>query len=337
MSICTNPKELRNAIAAVQPDRIAVAFIGINWQDYVDISSIEEIIISPTLGSNPRAVENIMDKLGEENVYFLDNLHAKIYLGKQQALVGSCNLTSNGFSDQGLYEMAAIIHDSGQLKRICDKFSEYKKIAKRAYPDKKSKENKLSELHRDWQKAIEQKLISNLEDNENHSITSGISKYDRIHVMWFDSNDLEIDVDEAITKKPQLADQGVDNYFEQFITALETDQIEPGDWILIWKRRKDRYASCKHTPFWVYVHEIINKIVISNENYTKLVGQVANRDIPPEPFTIDSRTARAFFEVINSGNFPELISTDDKDWQLPTVETTNDFLTYLEYRVTEGS
>ena len=61
MFICTNPKELRDAIAAVQPDRIAVAFIGINWQEYVDISSIKEIIVSPTLGSNPRAIENIMD------------------------------------------------------------------------------------------------------------------------------------------------------------------------------------------------------------------------------------------------------------------------------------
>ena len=62
------------------PTHIAVAYVGRDWDQLIDCSQLKEIIVSPTLGTNPRAVDELVEKFGWEHVHFLDELHAKIYL-----------------------------------------------------------------------------------------------------------------------------------------------------------------------------------------------------------------------------------------------------------------
>ena len=38
---------------------------------------LKEVIVSPTFGSNPEAVVNLAKRIGWDNVYFLNELHAK--------------------------------------------------------------------------------------------------------------------------------------------------------------------------------------------------------------------------------------------------------------------
>lgn len=107
--------DIKSTIRDISPTSIAVAYVGIDWASYVSPDRIKEIILSPTLGSNPYAIVNMAKYIGWENIYFLDNLHAKIYLSASQAAVGSFNLTANGLSAQGLEEAGFFIEEKEEI------------------------------------------------------------------------------------------------------------------------------------------------------------------------------------------------------------------------------
>jgi len=50
MRICSNAEQLRNALNEIKPTRIAVAYVGAGWKNYISLEHLEEIIVSPTLG-----------------------------------------------------------------------------------------------------------------------------------------------------------------------------------------------------------------------------------------------------------------------------------------------
>ena len=65
MKICSNAEQLKNALNEIKPTKIAVAYVGAGWKNYRLLEYLEEIIVSPTLGSNPFAIEEIMRKKGQ--------------------------------------------------------------------------------------------------------------------------------------------------------------------------------------------------------------------------------------------------------------------------------
>lgn len=70
--------EIKKSIKRCNPSKIAVAYIGSDWNMFVqNIDHLSTVIVSPTIGSNPRAIMDIARKIGWENVHFLDELHAK--------------------------------------------------------------------------------------------------------------------------------------------------------------------------------------------------------------------------------------------------------------------
>ena len=112
--IIADPKKLKETLRTIQPVSVAVAYISKAWLTYLDARSLPKtLIVSPTLGSDPSAIDKAINMLGIGNIHFLDELHAKIYLGNQQALVGSCNLSHGGFRDNE--ETAVLVTDRKQI------------------------------------------------------------------------------------------------------------------------------------------------------------------------------------------------------------------------------
>lgn len=72
-------KDIAQQIKNTDPQKIAVAYIGVDWKKYVNPKSIEFIVISPTLGSNPNTIDDMVKIIGWEKIYFNEALHAKIY------------------------------------------------------------------------------------------------------------------------------------------------------------------------------------------------------------------------------------------------------------------
>lgn len=77
----SSPADLQQAVQKIQPRRVAVAYLGEGWRDYLPMDRLDEIIVSPTLGTNPRALTDLMAEAkrnGRPRVYFLESLHAKL-------------------------------------------------------------------------------------------------------------------------------------------------------------------------------------------------------------------------------------------------------------------
>ena len=119
--LITDPEALREALVDIRPRRAAVAYIGAAWRDLLgDASELEELVVSPTAGSNPWALEEICEELDWHNVHFLERLHAKIYIGPGRVIVGSPKLSSNGFDagvdGSGLFE-AVVLSSEPEIRR----------------------------------------------------------------------------------------------------------------------------------------------------------------------------------------------------------------------------
>ena len=82
--------------------RIAVAFIGDGASKLFGPKTEDvKIICNLTMGgTNPREIETLIKRFGRENVKQVDNLHAKLYIGAEYAIVGSSNMSANGLGIQ---------------------------------------------------------------------------------------------------------------------------------------------------------------------------------------------------------------------------------------------
>ena len=141
--------DIANGIRLIKPRKIAVAFIGIDYEKYVDnecLKSLDSIVISPTEGSNPKAISKLVNTIGWEKVHFLSRLHAKMYIGKNAAIIGSSNLSKNGLigDGSGLYEVCVKIESRDEVDEI---FNEILNEAQEEFPDERSKQKALDGLY----------------------------------------------------------------------------------------------------------------------------------------------------------------------------------------------
>lgn len=326
MKILTNAKEIRGFLSTLRPSKVAVAFVGAGWKNYISSDRLEEMVLSPTLGSNPKAIEEIMAALGEDNVHFLDRLHSKFYLGDSAALLGSNNLSDNGLADAGLIEAAVWLEETDALQKLEATLANYKELAKRLYPNAQAKKERLRVLLMEWNTAFSYGHVSS---SFNVPKVAGYkSGLDRIHIAWYGSNDVEFDAEKINAAIPQ-ANGSPDDYFSDFLQFHEEDNVLPGDWILCWHCRNDGYPRKSGGISWMYAHHVIPRGFV-DDNYTKLVGEAKHLKCPPVPFELDSSTKHLIRDMLGSGDFPELLSLDETPWHLsPADAVTPRFLALL--------
>ena len=337
MKICINAVQNRNALKEIKPTKIAVAFVGTGWKKYVSPKNLKEIVLSPTFGSYPKAIEEIMDMIGESNVYFLDNLHSKIYLGNESALLGSFNLSDNGFSNSGLLEAGVILSAPASIEKLRSVFDAYKTKAAHLYPTPKSKKDKLRELVKQWQSSIWYGLNTEQESEKSPSITNYRSDQDQIHIAWYQPCDLNYNEEAICSVVPNAKGISPDEYFTDVLMFHEKDRIQPGDWILCWHCRDDGYPRKNCEIYWFHVHHVVPN-GIYDDNYTKLVGQAENLKCPPPPFSlVDPHTKSLIRDALSSNKFPELLALDDEIWRLTRADKmVPKFLEHLRKKARQG-
>lgn len=95
-------QEIRSLLMNETHLRIAVAFIGDGASQWINPNAIDvKITCSLAMnGTNPAEVEKLIQRFGAKNVKQIDNLHAKLYIGSEYAIVGSANLSANGLGTQ---------------------------------------------------------------------------------------------------------------------------------------------------------------------------------------------------------------------------------------------
>jgi hypothetical protein len=336
MRIITNP-QLLEAICEVLPVRIAVAYIGIDWREYIDESCLDEVIVSPTIGSNPRAIRQLVELLGWDKVHFLDALHAKFYIGKKNAAFGSFNLSRNGICAQGLEELGVITADVTALERLNYEFTRLLKLAAGSYPSVQDKEGKLEELHTQRNRAIAEGVLK--DENRPTQITDYIPTIDsELYIVWWRDDKVEKDYECLSSQDPQLNEASFDNVVEDWATVLEKDEIKPGSWILLWKARMDGMPNCASKPKWLYVHQSISGAV-KEDPYSKIIIQRRDKNRPAEPFSIQSSGfVRAFRDILCTDDFAALREKTGELWSVQGCQQeTTRFIDSVKKKLTNGS
>lgn len=333
MKILTNAKSIRQALRNLKPSRIAVAYVGGGWRDFVSTRHLREIVVSPTVGTNPKAVEELMQELGHENVHLLDELHSKFYIGANAALVGSCNLSDNGISDGRNLETAVVSGREAFMRALEAQFKRYRGDAQRRYPTLRAKMGRLARL---------QKLTNLVHSGGPFgrptaipAITDYRSNLDRIHVIWYQDYGDEVDERQVRRIIPKAAEVGSQRYFADWIQFREADKICPGDWLLCWNCNDDGRPRRGGRVAWMFVHDVVSR-GLKSKDYPKLAGEAARKfaKCPPVPFKLDSNAKDAIRKVLDSGEFEPLISRDERPWALkPADNVTAKFLSAVKKEV----
>lgn len=309
--IVTTPKQIQDYIQQIEPTNIAVAFVGAGWRNYISHpEKISSIVLSPTLGSNPKAIEEIAASISWEKVHFLDNLHAKIYIGTNSALMGSCNLSNNGMGEGGLEEVAIYLQDSDQLEILKKEIESYVKKANLAYPTTKSKQDRVREL-------IEQRkdMPRYCPPGEYGKTAPRIEDYSlahQIHIVPYVLRDI-VTNDEKIRADLDLPPSiDVKDYFYDLMDFREADNIKVGDWLLSWKASKENLPTSECKVYWMYVDAVIDYGCL-DKDYENLAVQLV-KSIPCPPFELDKKTKEIICDVLSIDDFKGLRQPNFKAW-----------------------
>jgi hypothetical protein len=308
MRILTGTK-IHQAILEVRPSQIAVAYVGADWRTYLGESVPNEVIISPTFGSFPRAINEIAEELGWKNVHLLRELHAKIYLGETSAVVGSSNLTKNGLSGTILEEVGVLLDDDQPLQDLRDIYASLRERAQQQFPTEEAKQAEVKRLMRDWRIAAAEGIIASPSKELSNIVDFTLSDNNGFHVAWYRPDpSVKLDADAIPVSEDVIEDWTV--FLE------DDDQIENNQWLLLWAARNDGLPNLAIRPTWMYVHEVISNAVQDNP-YSKVALQ--RRDKLPgdnPPFHIGKPEAAALHAVLASREFPELLPEEEKPWSL---------------------
>ena len=297
--------KIQKAIEGCAPSQIAVAYIGKDWKTFIKHpEKLESIIISPTIGSNPFAIKELATVIGWSKIYFLDELHAKIYYGKNSAVVGSANLTHNGLSGNSLYELSVGIESKAELRDILKILNTLKRKSEKQYPTEKDKKNKIIELEKCWNNAISNRIFSEKTTSNISFSTFELLSDNQFYVVWYQPADCEYSEDVKAIESVL----GEDIHFHQ------SDNVENNKWVLTWRITNDS-KPYKRTPLnWLYIDEIFDNGVIDKDNdYKKCAFERSDKLKPIPPFKITKEVENAFKKAVIEKEIAEYLIQEQNE------------------------
>ena len=300
--------DIANGLKQIKPRKIAVAFIGSDYDSYLDdscLNALDSIILSPTEGSNPKAISKLVKSIGWEKVHFLSRLHAKIYIGEDETIIGSSNLSRNGLIGDcsGLYEVCVKTESRDEFDEI---FNEILNEAHDEFPDEQSKQKALDDLYRIYNKRKSMKLEQGSDEVANFKDYDW-NKDEHFYLTYYGSGS-----GDYTEKSEKSIDEGDD---EDSIPFIEDDEIFENRWVLYWKCQNNGNKVNKRTkPSWLYIDKIIpNGFDDGPESpYTKLAIQLKSLSSgrPLQPFEITKDFIESFRNVIEQEKY-EILFNDN--------------------------
>jgi hypothetical protein len=319
--------KVKEALHELRANCIAVAYIGADWRSFIDPAALKEVIVSPTAGSSAEAIQELVGHLRWENVYFLDELHAKIYLGDEAAAVGSFNLTANGLSGHALSEAGVLIDDAAALTELHTLFEWYRAAAIKRYPNQVSKEKRLDVL-RELNGKLGDAEVTSRRSTRSKSLANFVPATGTdFYIGYYQDGETEINRQALRAAAPDVytsESQDPDDFLANYLPFLKNDTVRPGHWLLMWhagdegEQRMDLVPN-KLEVSWMYVNSVIPTGANDDpRGYTKLAVQWKGaRGIGSPPFKIGKSEKAALRALLASGDFPEFLPrVDHRRWSL---------------------
>ena len=294
--------EIKQAIITCVPLKIAVAYIGADWKTYIPNSScLEAIIVSPTVGSNPRAIADLVKQVGWDKVFFLLELHAKTYIGKSVAIIGSANLTNNGLSGEGLVELCVEVNAEESLKKLNGVFDCLMERAKDQYPTMQSKKTRLEELEKSWGSAISGGIIRGKKSNDQSFENFELLGNSHFYIRCYQPGNFEYADDVKAIQDLMKEDAHFDR----------NDKVEKNKWVLLWQMTNSSKPDGRVKPRWLYIHEVFeNGIIDEGYEYPKCAMQRNDMETPDPPFEITGDIISAFKKVVQEESVAKYLIPD---------------------------
>lgn len=254
--------DIAKEVKGINPQFIAVGYIGKDWHRYIDIDFVKEIIVSPTIGSNPLAIKEIINEIGFENVYFLDNLHAKLYIGADRYAFGSFNLSVSAFeAERGLTEFGCITNQN--LEQVKAFFESCKSEANKRYETKEAKEKALAILFEKYKNRNVENfdLLVNLAKEE--SIEKNLTVSDDFYIIGVRD---EAHYDEELVKQnneryENVNIKDIEHCLKEVVTVNRlnyADKIRLNSWVL--QVNFDFRETDVERYHWMFVNSIAHNV-----------------------------------------------------------------------------
>lgn len=281
-------EKIGHAVSNCQPYKVACAYIGADWQSFIEKpSALEAIIVSPTIGSNPEAIAELAGEIGWDRIFFLDKLHAKLYIGESSVIIGSANLTQNGLGGNGLIELCVELKFQKSVQRTVKFFDKLKARAEHSYGDTKAKKKALGRLYKKWNAAISNRVFLGPERNEARQFLDfELLDDDHFYVSWYDSHD-------NYTYSEEL--EKLAGSINEEMHFRKKDHVEADKWVLYWYKTARGEPSRRERPSWMYIHQIFqNGVTDEGYEYPVCAVQWKNKPVPPVPFALEPKVVEAF-------------------------------------------
>lgn len=345
--VMTDHRELCSTLAKITPTHVAVAYLGYGWDEYLDVPALAEIVVSPTLGSFPYALDDLLDAAEQHGfaVYFQPDLHAKLFIGGDACLIGSANLSRNGFAG-GLREAGVYLAGTDSVKQARAVFESLKAGA---VTDRKQQRAMVSDLVATWQRARRHGLLPNEDgDRPEGTILDWKQGVERVLMAWYDPGE-KLVLNKAPVRQavPEMGDNNPQSYFKDSASLAEGDDVKAGDWLIMWPAKGDGSPDQRYHPYWLRVDQLIpNGADESEAPYTQLAVTLpdSHESIQPAtpPFQLDQPMMRLIKRLLDQDDYASLRRSEGCDpWCFKDAREANQrFLMHLQrdYRneVTNG-
>jgi len=289
-------QEIAKTIRHIEPRRIAVGYLGKDWQKFLpNIDKLEAIVISPNLGTHPPAVAELVEKLsmngqdGWDRIFLHDGLHAKVYLGQTAAVFGSANLSFNGLGSDQRRELCNVTSLPKDLEALEQFFEKVKVEAAKQYGSAPEKVSRL--------KTLEAETKCN-PYNGDTIMAQDIEKVEsdalgQFYVCWYKPEEVLIHTDATKEWSSMIGKQ---------LNFAETDKIELNKWILCWPLNSNEKPELRKAAnyFWMRTDKIVPHGA-DHGVYTKLVfmyrGDYKER-CAAAPFKLNKLVIEAFRNAV---------------------------------------
>ena len=320
--------------------RIAVAFIGDGANQWIGSQAKDVRIICNLVmgGTNPSEVKELIKKYRIENVKQINNLHAKIYIGTEYAIVGSANLSVNGLGCQpnGLREAGYKFNlDQPSGKSCLDWFEELWANAQDITDED------LIDAEKKW------KRRSRSRDGEWKADLGDICDYDFSRddfplISWYYNNDWSVS-DELLEGKSVDEQENLTNQIS-FGVDIEDDidlkHLKEGRSIFHFRKNKTDELAAKISNSTYTVCSlgiVIRGAYYPNDDVTNKIDVMLGNERIPELFGLDNpKTYEEFRKLINSQEYSRLRCYDQyakPGWFDDRIELTRSFWTELQSKL----
>lgn len=309
MELLIKPGSIAERLKELHPTHIAVAYVGLGWENYIHATSLKSVVVAPTFGSNATAIRQLIARLGIGNVHFLDHLHAKIFWSASQAMVGSSNLSDNGLQgDGGLIEAGVVVSDQEHVRQLKGFYQSLVDEAESRYDTPGKKYEQLNNLEALNQRASLGRLLKGKTSTKWKGVP--VATFDtganrRIHVCPYES---DLKIKKPVIKKsiPGKTQATYEVLYDNVMGFLAKDDIREGDWILCIEVDLQKMVAKPNGELeWMYVDYVVEEASTSKP-YTTVAIQERARKSWEVPFRLDAATKRAIRAVIEDPRYEAL-------------------------------